>query len=1092
MNNQKLILTIDKVSDSLLSLIESRDVALWVRSMPENPPPLDRWTSFLSLPWRMVISEIDDPQVLDLLEAQANSDVAMTRKRGFVQIIEGDPSRIDLPQRCLPLFLLNGRSDVETSQHEQLLRRLNMLEELRRSGVPQILVISGLNDHPLPPDLRELWSSGFRAYLTIATDRSDAVDSLTAWLEETAGVVTPNLSSLPAAELVTDLLTRFDASYPEDRHVIRVRNQEGVLRKIDITEVDEPERPILERYELIEDRDLELLVETELSQEQFVGFFRDPSSSWRPYAAGLPWLRDEACKTKLGECLKKLDVGGSQENCIAYVLSEAGAGGTTIARTLAWEFARQGYPVLVARPMPFVPDPLTIGNYLTRAHLVEEEKHRDTSTAIDGSAGVPPLSDQEESRSSRYEVPWIIVFDRLHWEERDSELRRFIKELEKQGRPVCLLVVTGPMRSLSYFDSAVFKQVSELNHTLDQDEARALGRHLNRFLREYGQERPSWQWDRFYDEHTVRYLEGTAAFWVTLSFWIQGQYDLSESIQQWMYRQFKENIQDDMVRKAILEIAALSAERVPLPEGLLPASKTWPISHLLEDERPNLASLGLMRVSANGQKYWALAHDILGRFLVNAFFFDYPMRESHGYSETQSADHLRFLLLREISRKRELGERQFRAVGEDFATSIFKIDPDHGRGSFAYFWRDVLMALDEMPRALRDTSRVFRHHSAVTRRRIAMLDERIYSVTVDDRVQLLNRAIEDINYALTSIDYEPGSESNLNLYNSLANAYLNLAAAEAAAGASRDRVLELRQQADTATRKAYEESPDNSFTIETYVKNRLGNAEVFPERAVEYCIEALGVLFSAIASNEGNYRRTQLGDLADKAMGILLRQMPADLAVVEPRNATDVLLTAWALLSNGVDHDSGIALSEIPEFNRAKALAALEHSAGVGNMQVIRLSYDLTCVHTPLAFARQLELAEQLEATDYRMTPQIRLEYGVLLYQNSRSVEGDRVFRSLRRLWRESECFVQVPERLRWLRVPGSEELRTVQAVSGSDYEHRAMARVREFGDLLVPFRPEEFGFRDLRPGTRFAAHVTFGHNGPFLRPVTAHAKKLH
>ena len=51
-------------------------------------------------------------------------------------------------------------------------------------------------------------------------------------------------------------------------------------------------------------------------------------------------------------------------------------------------------------------------------------------------------------------------------------------------------------------------------------------------------QRESWQWDRFYQEHTVRYLEGIAAFWVTLSFWIQGQYDISESVQEWMYRSF--------------------------------------------------------------------------------------------------------------------------------------------------------------------------------------------------------------------------------------------------------------------------------------------------------------------------------------------------------------------------------------------------------------------------------------------------------------------------------------------------------------------------------------------------------------------------
>ena len=110
-----------------------------------------------------------------------------------------------------------------------------------------------------------------------------------------------------------------------------------------------------------------------------------------------------------------------------------------------------------------------------------------------------------------------------------------------------------------------------------------------------------------------------------------------------------------------------------------------------------------------------------------------------------------------------MGERFYRTIGEDFATSVFKIDPDHGRGSFTNYWREVLEALEAMPRSLIDTSRVFRHHLAVSRRRIAKFDEKFYGVTKEDKILLLSRAIENINYALHSIDYTPGSEPNINL-----------------------------------------------------------------------------------------------------------------------------------------------------------------------------------------------------------------------------------------------------------------------------------------------------------------------------------------
>jgi hypothetical protein len=111
----------------------------------------------------------------------------------------------------------------------------------------------------------------------------------------------------------------------------------------------------------------------------------------------------------------------------------------------------------------------------------------------------------------------------------------------------------------------------------------------------------------------------------------------------------------------------------------------------------------------------------------------------------------------------------------------------------------------------------------------------------------------------------------------------------------------------------------------------------------------------------------------------------------------------------------------------------------------------------------------------------MRLEYGILLYQNSRPVEGDREFRGLRKIWRESEYFVHVPTRLRWLRDGDGETIKAVQAIVGSDRNVRGMARVSEFRNLLVPFRPEEFDLRVVRPGIRFVAHVSFSHNGPLV-----------
>jgi hypothetical protein len=1081
---EKMLIQVDAVPGHLLSALDNRDVALWIRGLPKELPNQDTLLQFLGLPWRLVMSEWYDAATIAALESATTSSASMIRKRGFVQVVDGDPSRIELPQRSLPFYLLNGREVGDAStDFASRLRRITMLEELRRSNVAQVFVLSA-DGAPIPPDLSELWASTFRSQLTIASGAPGAGDVVRDWVDRTDGIAAATLLSLEPTRAIQEVLDRYSTIYPEQRRVVRVRDRRGNVNQIDITEVDEPERPILESYSLIEERHLTPLLPQELSEQDFIEFFRNPDASWRPYAAGLPWVRDREVHSALAKYLKRLDSVGAEDNVVAFIASESGAGGTTLARTLAWEVARQGYPVLMAKAVPFIPDALPLTNFLKRSHDEFDRYRRDQGGDNSGGA---TIQGEEATGRRLYETPWLLVFDSVHWQDRDSELARFQRELEKAGRPVCILVVTSTVLGLSFHNRAVFKEVAELNHAIDQGQALQLGRHLNRFLQVYGKQRTETQWRVFHNEHSVRSLEGAAAFWVTLSFWIQGQYDLTDSIQEWMYRSFKANTDDLTLRIAVLEIAALSSERLPLPEDFLPPpSGPWPVSQLLEDVRAPLASLGLVRIRSDGQKHWALVHDILGRFLINALFYDFPLRTSLGFEQARDAEHLRFLLLRQVAHKPIVGEKAFRPIAEEFATSIFKVDPDHGHGNFTAMWRDMLEALDTMPRTIRDTSRVFRHHVAISRRRIAKLDERFYGVTHDDKIGLLRQAIDDLDYALTMIQYTPGSESNLNLYNSLANAYFDLAKVEAEAGASRERLTELRRLANDATRKAYEESPTNSFVIETYVKNLLQSAEEAPEVAVERCIEALGILFGAISSNEAGYRGAQLGSLADQALAILFRHSTIS-SDSEPQSAVEVLVRAWTTLTEG-QGEVGIrgTLTELPDANKLRALEVLQNPLALGNMQAIRLTFDILCATRPYSFGQQLDLVQQLQATDYRLTPQLRLEYAILLYQNTRAVEGERVFKSLRQLWRESEHFVQVPDRLRWLRTADGSAIQVVNAVAGSDYGNRAMARVQQFGNTLVPFRPEEHGVRELRPGLRFSCHVSFGHNGPFLRPVTA------
>lgn len=1066
------VITSDGPPVTLLAALSSREVSLWLHRMPAGVEA-DKVMEFVGLPWRDVfIGESNGP----FLDALAQADEPdLVRRRGYLQLIRTDPTLLPLPPRSLPVYLLDGSGPVE-SEFDRTLRRVSMLGCLRRSGVRHLVVVSDEDGTP-PAELAGMVDAQFRPFVTFVSATEAGALAATTWADGGPSRPTVQLVRQSPADFVRAVTEGYAKVYPSTATIVRFRQIDGSTNLVDLTDNDDAERPILSSYDLIQERDLAVVSPEDLTEDEFIGFFEGRQNSWRPYAAGVPWLRDGEVPGQLRRLLGKLDTVGSPENKIAYISSEPGAGGSTLARAIALEAARSGYPTLVAKPIPFAPDPLPLAGYLTRAHQ-----------AFLAAAGAD--GERRGNERALYETPWVIVFDRAHFERREGELRHFLNELTKSGRPAILLAVTGPTKPLEFYDS-IAQEVAAPSHFLGADDAAALGRHLNTFLHVYNKARPPEAWSQFYREHGVGQMQGVAAFWIALSFWLRLSRDITGSIQDWIYNAFLEHTESDAMRCALIEIAALSSERLPLNESLLPPSDNqWPLALRLEDQRKNLAALGLMSVKADGERYWGLAHDILGRLLLNALFYDFGTRTRLGFSDARDPEHLRFLALKRVAVTPVMAERRHRALAEQFATTVFKIDPDHGARAFAPIWREVLTALDQMPKLLRDTSRVFRHHTAISRRRISALDERIFGVTSDDKTQLLERAVEDIRYALTSIDRAPGEEPDLNLYNSLANAYLNLADVIASTQDARERVAELRQLASEATHRAYSDNPTNPWVVETHIKNLLSIARSEPERAVPSALEALLAVYDAIRTPDVNLRAPQLGRLGEDALAILFANSAPDYEIGEPESPLDVLVGTWRILSGAGVTALDETLAELAPPAAEKALELLANPVGRGDMQVLRLRYGILSAARPFEFVTRLGLVENLQATDARLSPQLRLEYALLLYQVGRALEGDRAFRQLRQLWRDNEHFVRVPDPLNWLREGEGEELRIVQAHMSSDQGFRPQARVAEFGGILVPFRPEEFGVRGMRPGAPFRAHVSFGHNGPFLRPSTAGPKR--
>jgi hypothetical protein len=1061
---ESVTLRIGSSKNSILSRLDSRDVALWVSSSAVQSADTQHLAAAIRLPWTLVIAEGLNGTLDSAVTAPEPPDDSKVVRRGYPIIVDVNPTEMLLPLRSLPIYKLDeGERGASQSLATQL-KRLNILDALKRAAPRELVVLVGTSSD-VPSDVKALWSEGYRPLITVVGTAAELYTKLDEWRQSRASGGPVGLAEQDTTEFCQQLTSLYDDSRSGERQIVRIRNVRGEFRKLDVTGIDDPQHPVLARYELLQDGALQPLLPQDLTQDEVQTFFRDPSDSWRPYAANLPWPHGGASWSELRKILRQLDHQGSESNTVAYIRAESGAGGTTLSRSLAWQAAAEGYPTLFARQAPFTPTSLEVTGLMTR--LIERSR-----------------SGRGAEDSGRlYETPWLIVFDRNHWEGRNAELRTFMRGLEQSGRSACILLANGPYLDLDFLSIPRTREIARLTHEVPVAEAQSFGDHINRFLAPHGPIRTTEEWQGFFHASTVHAESGISTFWIALSFWLQRQIDMTETVQSWLYKQFRTKIRDPQLQQALIDIAAMSTERRPLPDSMLPPTIDWPVSQKLEDIRPEIASLGLVRLRLEGDRYWALAHDILGRFLLRAIYDDPEARAKFGFKDATNSEHLRFLVLKRLSTNSAMALTTNRAIAEDFAVSIFKIDPDHGHATFAPFWSEALATLDAMPQILWRTSRTLRHHSAISRRRIAK-DKDLFQVDANGRIALLQRAIEDIQYAITSIPRSNNDESDLNLYNSLARAYQDLHAEAADNGASIETLERLRSLAYDATRRAFHLNPDSPFVVETYARNLLAEAKTNSLVIGQNAIEVLNLVFSEMERSRSEQRRFELSRLAEAAIALLVSDGSSNIASDD--SEVGIIVSALRALTKDVQSLEGLALSEFPTANRHAAAEYLSNPNVRGNLQAVRMLYALKCIDAPQNFDEQLGLLEALQSGGYPVSPQYRLELAILLQQRGRFEDGNRIFQQLRPLWRTGEYFVQVPERLRWLLGANSNERLLVSARVEHGTEARGFAAVSEMRNLSVPFRAVEFGQRELPPRTPIKGYISFGHNGPFLRPTTA------
>lgn len=1074
LNSSTILLQATSLSDDVIADIVSRESALWIDdTYPLSAENIDALAELISLPWRLVLCELTNVTLFESLKSSRDSTGNLLRRRGFLYPMASDPTGVGLPARALPIFFLNGVDGATNSPESNTIgrigatrRRLNMLTHLSAIS-PRRLIVVGDDPVGAAEELSELWGSEYRGLITFICSPENA--------QQFSSVITTKLAAVPLKTLVaksmaalgSELVARVTSLLPDESIRVRLRDKNSNYVIADITEADFVEQPIRDSYDIIEFRDIISVATSDLSQEDFSVFFGKEGLSWRPFAAGLPWIKDPKTISRLVDALEGVYATGPDENCLLQIISEPGAGGTTLARTLAYEAAKRGFLTLLAKPHLAAPNPTELASFLFRSRSLirgqEDPGAESTDTA---------------------EVPALVVFDTEQWSGQENAISDFLTELSRSGRPVVALKVFGSTTDSALSTRHPTTEIAYLTHELESSDVESLGTHLNRYLVHLGHAKPKEEWQQFWINHRPDVDTPIASFWIALEFWLKGLLDLGEPIQEWLLKQFKSEHLDTGARPLILELAALSIERRSIPEGLLqiPNESELPLSVLLENARKFVPGLALIRYNSPMGRMWAVAHDVLGRYLLNSVYYDRPLIDQLGLSKFQSPVELRLHIISSLAAQPELGHKFYLSYAVQFATKTLKLDERDGNAEFFPLWEKVLSALESVPVAVRKTSRTFNHHVAISRRRVSKSE--LFGATTDQKRDQLNKAVADLEFSLGALEPTLEDESNLNLYNSLALAYQDLAEVELSAGSSSELVQAYRLKASEATRNALKESPTNPYVLETAARNLIQQGRLDTPSAVSSAAEALGYVFRASTLDTSVIRQRSLGKLVDSAL-LLLTQGDADSQIenlLRTHNPLGFLAKAWVILLSDRESDSDVVAYSFSISSTSSAIEVLREAPK--HWLVLTLLYELQTRMEPHGFEEQLRLLDELDTFPSFTTPlQLKLERTILLYMVGRHSDATKSFRTLRSEIKQSSSIISVPDRLRWLLTPDRRARLICNARVVDEANYRSTAKIQELGGIDAPFVPQQFGNKRMPPRMAFRCYVSFGAMGPFVRP---------
>jgi hypothetical protein len=969
-----------------------------------------------------------------------------------------------VPANRIPVYWLRGeKGETEAGNLSNPLGLMARFEKLKKTPSGLTVFVVGEVDTKSIREALSLAPDAFASIVFVIPDERPLSDS-----EEFGRFFAWESTLTSFSDYVSEIA---DQTGDDKRLSILVRapGSKGKI-ELDISNCVDDGHPITQAFDFVSAE--AILGDVSLTEEEVRDFFADPTASWKPYNARIPWPRHCVAEyaRELKRRLKRFDSEGPSMTCTCWVPSEVGAGTTTALRQLAYEIALDGYPVMLAKANMDRLDFKQLAAFLS-------------STA--------DIATNDERIASPF--PWIVMFDAeqssLLWDAMKG-LANGLKNLKRSAIVVlvrqqieldCLEKALGTNRNLG----------GELQNKISLEEGVELGKHVQKFLPSVIN-RTDQDWRSFINESGRNYDgNNQSLFWVALRFWLFSVKEAEGTFRKFVSDKLRRLAASNISgATAVLEIAALAKHRIPMPIKLLPEMGQ---SALREVNTEQLDVLGVRKLEKQNRitiVHPFIAEEILRVSLgINEFF------ESFGKTAFISPLELELFLIGEILKRSNAGHEECLLVVEELVTSALRVDPRQNPRTYPIRDR-IVSILENANGSIWDSSQVFNHHVAKARRHLA-LDPPSGEWTLAARREQLDLAVKHILDAMNNVQpvVEEHEESELNLLVSLALTYSAKSRLERFDDAG-DKIL--GDEYDQLAAKHYGQAQlidaDNSYLLENFARHKINAAALAtPGQArTKSLVEAIHLLELEQFLDDHGFRIYQTTEELAKAYSMLQEGDGIQTLESLAQSGNEPAIVAIAKIRlQEVCIDREQRVGSLKDAEKILQSVKEENKTWRSQLALYRVVSELR----PHDFVVRLEILENIErlGDDFGWPQQLRLEHAILLLQagdETSRQRGKDKFKAIRDQLVSKSSWIEVPEDLKFLRDPKTgftEPLKTHIVVSDVSSVGKSSFGIPDgWRNVDVVFRAHRFPKDRIRKTDELDCVIQFTTFGPQAIPLTS------